>query len=124
MTRSSASCAATTRRYSAPIAAELVALRQGRVCGLLLGRDGRTSQQLGPLVADDVPIAQALLARGLAAIEGPVYIDLADAKKSVRAWLAEHGFTAQRPLTRMLLRRAASFEDAARTFAVAGPELG
>jgi GNAT superfamily N-acetyltransferase len=104
--------------------AELVALRQGRVCGLLLGRDGRTSQQLGPLVADDVPIAQALLARGLAAIEGPVYIDLADAKKSVRAWLAEHGFTAQRPLTRMLLRRAASFEDAARTFAVAGPELG
>jgi hypothetical protein len=104
--------------------ADLVALRQGRVCGLLLGRDGRTSRQLGPLVADDAPIAQALLSHGLAAIEGPVYIDLADDKTSVRAWLAERGFTAQRPLTRMLLRRATSFEDAARTFAVAGPELG
>jgi GNAT superfamily N-acetyltransferase len=104
--------------------AGLAALRQGRACGLLLGRDGRTSRQLGPLVADDAPIAQALLAHGLAAIEGPVYIDLADDKTSVCAWLAERGFTAQRPLTRMLLGRAASFEDAARTFAVAGPELG
>jgi GNAT superfamily N-acetyltransferase len=104
--------------------ADLVALRQGRVCGLMLGRDGRTSKQLGPLVAEDAPIALALLARGLAGIEGPVYIDLADTKTSVRAWLTERGFTAQRPLTRMLLRRATSFEDAARTFAVAGPELG
>jgi GNAT superfamily N-acetyltransferase len=104
--------------------ADLVALRRGRVCGLLLGRDGRTSRQLGPLVAEDAPIARALLARGLAAVEGPVYIDLADAKASVRAWLTDRGFTAQRPLTRMLLRRATSFEDAARTFAVAGPELG
>jgi len=103
---------------------DLVALRQGRVCGLLLGRDGRTSRQIGPLVAEDAVTAQALLARGLAAIDGPVYIDLADAKTSVRAWLTEHGFRAQRPLTRMLYRRAASFEDAARTFAVAGPELG
>jgi GNAT superfamily N-acetyltransferase len=104
--------------------ADLVALRQGRVCGLLLGRDGRTSKQLGPLVAEDASIAQALLACGLAAIEGPIYIDLADAKTSVRTWLTERGFSAQRPLTRMLLRRATSFEDAARTFAVAGPELG
>ena len=103
---------------------DLVALRQGRVCGLLLGRDGRTSRQIGPLVAEDAVTAQALLARGLAAIDGPVYIDLADAKTSVRAWLTEHGFRAQRPLTRMLYRRAASFEDAVRTFAVAGPELG
>jgi len=104
--------------------ADLVAVRQGRVCGLMLGRDGRTSKQLGPLVAEDAPIALALLARGLAAIEGPVYVDLADTKTSVRAWLTERGFAAQRPLTRMLLRRATSFEDAARTFAVAGPELG
>jgi GNAT superfamily N-acetyltransferase len=105
-------------------AAELVAQRDGRVCGLLLGRDGRTATQLGPLVADDAATAQELLARGLAAIDGPVYIDLADAKPDVRAWLTDCGFTAQRPLTRMLYRRGASFEDAARTFAVAGPELG
>jgi GNAT superfamily N-acetyltransferase len=105
-------------------AVDLVALRDGRVCGLLLGRDGRTSRQLGPLVADDDAIALALLARGLAAIDGPVYIDLADAKAPVRAWLTGLGFAAQRPLTRMLLRRATGFDDPARTFAVAGPELG
>jgi GNAT superfamily N-acetyltransferase len=104
--------------------AELVALRSGRVCGVLLGRDGRSARQLGPLVADDAAIAQALLARALAAIDGPVYVDLADAQASVRAWLEGLGFAAQRPLTRMLYRRSQSFDDPARTFAVAGPELG
>ena len=105
-------------------AAELVALRGDRVCGFLLGRDGRSAQQLGPLVAEDAAIAQALVARGLAALDGPIYIDLADTKAPLRAWLTELGFAAQRPLTRMLHRRPTSFEDAARTFAVAGPELG
>ena len=55
------------------------------------------------------------------AIEGPVYIDFADSKSSLRAWLAERGFAAQRPLTRMLLGRASGFDDASRTFAVARP---
>jgi GNAT superfamily N-acetyltransferase len=104
--------------------ADLVALRQDRVCGFLLGRDGRTTTQLGPLVAEDSAVAEALLARGLDAIDGPVYIDLADDKAPVRAFLDALGFAAQRPLTRMLLRRSTGFDDAARTFAVAGPELG
>jgi GNAT superfamily N-acetyltransferase len=105
-------------------AAELVALRNGRVGGFLLGRDGRSATQLGPLVAEDAAIAQALVARGLAAIDGPVYVDLADAQESTRAWLTGLGFAAQRPLTRMLYRRSQAFDDPARTFAVAGPELG
>jgi GNAT superfamily N-acetyltransferase len=105
-------------------AADLVALRQDRVCGFLLGRDGRSAVQLGPLVAEDTAVAEALLARGLAAIDGPVYIDLADDKAAVRAFLDQRGFAAQRPLTRMLYRRSARFDDPQRTFAVAGPELG
>ncbi len=105
-------------------AAELVALRDDGICGFLLGRDGRSATQLGPLVAENPAIAQALLARGLAAINGPVYIDLADDKAPVRAWLNELGFAAQRPLTRMPHQRSTGFDDAARTFAVAGPELG
>jgi GNAT superfamily N-acetyltransferase len=105
-------------------AADLVARRDDGICGLLLGRDGRSATQLGPLVAENAAIAQALLARGLAAIEGPVFIDLVDDKAPVRAWLDGLGFAAQRPLTRMLHRRSTGFEDAARTFAVAGPELG
>jgi N-acetylglutamate synthase-like GNAT family acetyltransferase len=105
-------------------AAELVATRGGRVTGFLIGRDGRTASQFGPLIADDDATALALLARALAAVSGPVYIDFADTHASVRAWLEAVGFTAQRPLTRMVHKRREGFDDLARTFAVAGPELG
>jgi len=105
-------------------AATLVAERQGRIVGFLLGRDGRTSSQLGPLVAEDDAAARALLARALGAVTGPVYIDLADAKADVAKWLDTLGFTSQRPLTRMVLGRSEGFDDPARTYAVAGPELG
>ena len=105
-------------------AAELIAERHGRVAGFLLGRNGRTSSQIGPLVAEDEGAAQALLARALPAIGGPLYIDFADSKTGLRTWLLQSGFAVQRPFTRMLLGRAAGFDDPSRTFAVAGPELG
>ena len=105
-------------------AVELVAERHGRVTGLLLGRNGRMASQIGPLVAEDDDVAHALLARALSAVEGPVYVDFADSKTALRAWLAECGFTAQRPLTRMLLGRSSGFDDEPRTFAVVGPEFG
>jgi len=105
-------------------AAELIAERHGRIAGFLLGRNGHSASQIGPLVAEDDDTAQALLTRALAALPGPVYVDFADSKISLRAWLMERGFTAQRPLTRMLLGRSSGFDDEARTFAVAGPELG
>ncbi len=105
-------------------AGELVARRGERIAGFLLGRDGRTSSQLGPLVAEDDATAQALLARAIAAVQGPIYIDLADAQSAVRTWLETHGFAAQRPFTRMVYRRSTGFDDPVRTFAVAGPELG
>jgi GNAT superfamily N-acetyltransferase len=105
-------------------AAELIAIRQGKVAGFLLGRDGRSATQLGPLVAEDDATAQALLARALRGLKAPVYIDFADAKPESRAWLAAQGFAPQRPLTRMVIGRSQSFDDPARTFAVAGPELG
>jgi GNAT superfamily N-acetyltransferase len=104
--------------------ADLVALRGDKVCGLLLGRDGRSATQLGPLVADDPAIAQSLLACALAANAGTVYIDLLDSHAETRAWLESQGFAPQRPLTRMLHGRSSDFSDVARTFAVAGPELG
>jgi GNAT superfamily N-acetyltransferase len=104
--------------------AELVALRDGRLTGFLLGRDGRSASQLGPLVAEDDDVARALLARAFVALAPPLYIDLADAKETVGRQLAEYGFAVQRPLTRMLYRRAARFDDAQRTYAVVGPEFG
>lgn len=105
-------------------AAELVAERDGNVAGLLLGRDGRLAQHIGPLIAEDKAVACALLERALAALEGPVFIDLADAKTQVHGFLDASGFNAVRPFTRMLYRTSSRFDDAARTFAVVGPEFG
>jgi GNAT superfamily N-acetyltransferase len=105
-------------------AGELVALRNGAIVGFLMGRDGRTCSQLGPLVADDDAIARALLARAVAAVAGPLYIDVADSHPAIRAWLEARGFTTQRPLTRMVYRRHSGFDDPARTYAVVGPEFG
>lgn len=105
-------------------AAELVAYHGDRISGFLLGRDGRSATQLGPLVADDDETALALLCQALRDINGLIYTDLADAKPRVGAWLAQCGFVAQRPLTRMIHGSSERFDDPARTFAMAGPELG
>lgn len=104
--------------------AELVALRGDRIVGFLLGRDGRTCAQLGPLVADDDATALALLERALSQVPGPLYVDVADTHAAVRTWLESRGFTTQRPFTRMVYRRGTGFDDPARTYAVVGPEFG
>jgi GNAT superfamily N-acetyltransferase len=104
--------------------ADLVARRGGRLVGFLLGRDGRIASQLGPLIADDAVTARALLARALAVIGGPIFIDLADSKTETLVWLEARGLAPARPLTRMVHRRRAAFDDGTRTFAVVGPEFG
>jgi GNAT superfamily N-acetyltransferase len=104
--------------------AELMAERGGRIAGFLLGRDGRIASHLGPLIADDDAIARALLDRALDELDGPVFVDFADAKGDVRHFLDGRGFSAVRPLTRMLYGRSQRFDDATRTFAVVGPEFG
>jgi GNAT superfamily N-acetyltransferase len=105
-------------------AAALYVQRNGELAGFLLGRDGRSATQLGPLIAEDDAVALALLKRSLATIDGPVYIDLADSKSDIAAFLTASGFASQRPFTRMLHRRNENFDDTARTFAVVGPEFG
>jgi GNAT superfamily N-acetyltransferase len=104
--------------------AELVVRRDGRLTGFLLGRDGRIASQLGPLIAEDAETARTLLTHALAAIEGPIFVDLADSKTVARAFLEAQDFVPARPLTRMVYRRRAAFDDGTRTFAVVGPEFG
>jgi GNAT superfamily N-acetyltransferase len=101
----------------------LVAERRGRITGLLLGRDGRVMSQLGPLVAEDDAVAQALLRRALAAVRAPLAVDVADRHVRFSEWLGRLAFTAERPLTRMV-HGGSGFGDPARLFAIAGPELG
>jgi hypothetical protein len=104
--------------------AALVAERDGRLTGYLLGRDGREARQLGPLVARDASSAQALLAAALAAVVPPLYLDLVDRAADLHAWLAQGGFTMQRSFTRMVHGQAAAPGDDALVVCPAGPELG
>ena len=69
--------------------AALVAERDGRIAGFLLGRDGRVMSQLGPLAADDDGIASALLARAIAAVPAPLAVDVPDRHAALRR-LAHH----------------------------------
>ena len=105
-------------------AAELIAQSGNRVVGFCLGRDGRIAAHIGPLVAEDDAIARAILARAIASIETPLFIDLAYAKTEGAHVLGASGFAPVRPFTRMLHRRSTRFDDPARTFAVVGAEFG
>ena len=87
--------------------------------GFVLGREGRESRQIGPLVCDDGEAARALLNTAIARVGPPLYIDLAD-----HAGAPPEGFELQRPFTRMVYGSASAPGDASRVFLVAGPELG
>jgi GNAT superfamily N-acetyltransferase len=104
--------------------AALVAERAGRIAGFLLGRDGRVMNQLGPLAADDDGIARALLARAIAEVPAPLAIDVPDRHSALSSWLTALGFTTERPYIRMIYGTSLAFDDNARLFAIAGPELG
>lgn len=106
-----------------PLAAR-VAERHGRIVGYVFGRDGREACQIGPLVADDFDLAQALLDEALDTIAAPVYIDLADRYLALLPGLEARGFKLQRPFTRMVHGAREAPGDATQVVLVAGPELG
>jgi GNAT superfamily N-acetyltransferase len=104
--------------------AALVAGRGEKICAFLLGRDGREARQLGPLVAADLPAAQALLARALARVPAPLYVDIVDRHTGLRAWALAQGFGVQRPFTRMVRGAERAPGNNESMMLVAGPELG
>ena len=89
-------------------------LRQGGVLrGYLLGRDGRTASQWGPLVVDTQPGAHtdhgaiALLAAAMGALrqdaaQRPMLVDVRDGQPALQDWLTSQGFKPERPFTRMV----------------------
>ena len=104
--------------------AALVAEADGTLEGYLLGRDGRESRQLGPLVARSSAAARALLAAALAEVPAPLYVDVVDREPGITAWLESLGFGFQRPFTRMVHGAQAAPGEAGLVFCPAGPELG
>lgn len=87
--------------------------------GFLLGREGRESRQLGPLIARSTEVARALLEAALGRVEAPLFIDVADHAPEIA-----QGFDYQRPFTRMVHGAGGAPGKERAVFLVAGPELG
>lgn len=101
-----------------------IAETDGQLRGFVLGRDGRTATQLGPLIAEDGRTATAIVESACQRIEESIMIDALDQHQEFAHKLEQLGFTRQRPFSRMIFGSHESFGDPGRTIAIAGPELG
>lgn len=100
-----------------------VAQNGSGIDGFVLIRKGRLATQIGPLIATSQNTAQALLARVMKSIDGPVFLDLVEAHLDTRRLLEDSGFEVQRPFMRMLSGRGEAFGKPDHIFVLAGPEL-
>jgi len=102
--------------------ARIAQRRDGTLAGFSLARDGHRTMHVGPIVAEDEALGLALLSHALAASDAGVIADIPDRHARIGRWLVQQGASSPRGFVRMLRGRA-SLDDAAHTFALAGPEL-
>lgn len=96
----------------------------GRLVAYSFGRAGHNADHIGPVVADDVPAAVAVVAACLRSGEPRRFFLDAPAWPEWRTALLALGFREQRPLTRMYRLGVAPRSDRDRSFAIFGPEFG
>jgi GNAT superfamily N-acetyltransferase len=97
----------------------------GRVAGYGLLRPGAQALYLGPAVATSDEAGLRLVQELVARTEGqPVFWDIPDPNAAAVSWAERHGFTVQRPLTRMFLGENLAPGDPRQQFALSGPETG
>lgn len=106
----------------APALARVALRADGCLGGYALGRDGHRALQIGPVVADDEASGLALLSSTLAGTDQPLIIDVPERHAGIRRWLVQQGASTPRGYMRML-RGSCAIDDAARVFALAGPEF-
>jgi GNAT superfamily N-acetyltransferase len=86
-------------------------------------RDGRKARHIGPLFADDVGSATALIETIAQSETGPILIDVVNQQSEFLERLIASGWTIERPFQRMRFGRMTT-QNAELPFAVAGPEYG
>ena len=96
---------------------------QNGVDGFVLGRRGHVFDHIGPVVARDVAVAQALVLAALSATSRAAVVDATLHVPAWREWLDSIGFSNQRELIRMS-RGTPPVADVERQFAILGPEFG
>jgi GNAT superfamily N-acetyltransferase len=89
---------------------------------MVLIRGGRTARHIGPLFADDVGSATALVETIAQSEPGPILIDVVNEYDEFLKNLTDSGWTIERPFQRMRFGR--TIQNAEPAFAVAGPEYG
>jgi GNAT superfamily N-acetyltransferase len=104
--------------------AHLASAPGGALAGFVLGREGHRRWHIGPIVAEDEATALTLLSTAAARLGQPLLVDVPERHGRVRDWLAAQGATAPRRFSRMLRGLSGDSGDAARVFALSGPELG
>jgi GNAT superfamily N-acetyltransferase len=117
------SCALRWAHARSPALAWCVT-QHGAIVGYCFGRDGERATHIGPVVAQDVAGARALIARAAAAAPGEIILDVPTAIPGWTHALAEMGLREQRPFTRMYKAGARRPGYPELVFAAFGPELG
>ena len=107
----------------APKVAHVAERADGTLVGYAMGRDGHAATHIGPVVAEDEAIAQALVSQALARIEGPVIMDVPEQQAALREFIGSQGFRPVRTFMRMVRGAAPEVEEGSRIMALAGPEL-
>jgi GNAT superfamily N-acetyltransferase len=90
---------------------------------MALIRDGRAARHIGPLFAEDVDHARALVSDIAAGETRPLLIDAVAERNDFLKGLTDSRWTIERPFQRMRFGRATT-QAAELPFAVAGPEYG
>jgi len=97
----------------------------GSLRGFCMTRFGCQYIQVGPLLADDLPVASDLLLVSLARYPGKeVIIDSGFSQPGWNVFIKELGFQEVRPFMRMRLGDEVLSGARSRQFAIAGPEIG
>jgi GNAT superfamily N-acetyltransferase len=114
----------STLHYLLSRAPDLACLAEvdGQLAGFALGRPGRISAQIGPVVAESSEIALALISE-MSALGSSVILDVPDTHRAVTDWLQQHGGVRVRGFMRMMLGDVPGLRDPGPIFALAGPEL-
>jgi hypothetical protein len=97
-------------------------IREGRLAGLAIIRDGRKASQIGPLFANEVASALRLLSALVRSAPRPVIVDVPDRHAAFRKRITAMGFEPVRSFVRMFLGglpHPNRFE-----YVIAGPEFG
>jgi len=95
------------------------------ISGFVLGRAGRRYIHIGPVCARAEEDAKALIAQAIHCQRGrPFIVDVPESKKTLVQWLKDHGFSIQRPFTRMYMGENPLPGDADKRYLICGPEFG